>query len=126
MHMQDELAVILGAEASMLVFITTMTLRAKRMDVLSGRFFERPVVSPASNSHAPQWVRGYAQDLSRFARTSISVAKIPAKLWQWPGQTGSVQSSLRTRLRISSRLVGAHRRRPVTPVAHATVAKPHF
>lgn len=55
--MQDELVVILGAEASMLIFITTMTLRAKRMDVLSGRFFERPVISLAGNRHSPQWVR---------------------------------------------------------------------
>lgn len=118
LHMPDELIVILGAEASVLIFVTTMTLRAKRMDVLSGRFFERPVVSHASNSHSPQWVRGYAQDLSRFARMWISVAKIPAKLWQWLGQTGNVQSSLRTKLRIPSQLV-AQWRRPGAPVADA-------
>lgn len=42
--MPDELVVILGAETCLLVFTMTMTLRARRMDVLSGRFFERPVI----------------------------------------------------------------------------------
>lgn len=40
--MPVELLVILGAEASILGFVAAMTLYAKRMDVLSGRSFERP------------------------------------------------------------------------------------
>lgn len=49
--MPVELLVILGAEASILGFVAAMTLHAKRMDVLSGRSFERPIVSPGGNSH---------------------------------------------------------------------------
>lgn len=66
--MLDELVVILlGAEASVLIFITAATLRAKRMDVLSGRFFEQAATSPADNP--PLSVRDYARDLLRRART---------------------------------------------------------
>lgn len=51
--MADELMVILGAEVTMLIFVATMTLRAKRMDVLSGRFFERG----ATGKPPPIWVQ---------------------------------------------------------------------
>jgi len=50
-HMPVELLVILGAEASILGVVAAMTLHAKRMDVLSGRSFERPIVSPGGNRH---------------------------------------------------------------------------
>jgi hypothetical protein len=45
--MLEELLVILGAEAALLVFVTAMTLHVKRRDVLSRRLFKRPAVSPA-------------------------------------------------------------------------------
>lgn len=51
--MQDELLVILGAEATILASVAAMTLYAKRMDVLSGRSFERSVASPADNGPRP-------------------------------------------------------------------------
>ena len=47
--MPVELLVILGAEASILGVVAAMTLHAKRMDVLSGRSFERPIVSLGGN-----------------------------------------------------------------------------
>lgn len=42
--MPVELLVILGAEASILAFVVAMSLHTKRMDVLSGRSFEHPIV----------------------------------------------------------------------------------
>lgn len=45
--MPDELVVILGVEAAVLLFVAAMTLHARRMDVLSGRFFETAAASPA-------------------------------------------------------------------------------
>lgn len=54
-----ELVVIVGAEACVLVCIMAMTLRARRMDVLSGRFLQRPMVSPAGNRHSLHWIRSY-------------------------------------------------------------------
>jgi hypothetical protein len=36
LHMPEELLVILGAEAALLVVVTAMTLRNGRMDILSG------------------------------------------------------------------------------------------
>jgi hypothetical protein len=51
--MADELMVILGVEITMLIFVATMSLREKRMDVLSGRFFERG----ATGKPPPIWVQ---------------------------------------------------------------------
>ncbi|WP_453946711.1 hypothetical protein [Bradyrhizobium sp. USDA 372] len=53
-RMPVELLVILGAEASILGFVAAMTLHAKRMDVLSGRSFERPIVPHGRNGHPPR------------------------------------------------------------------------
>lgn len=47
--MLDELVVILGTEVSLLTFIAVMTLRVRRMDVLSGAFFEQSAIPPAGN-----------------------------------------------------------------------------
>src|SRR4051794_18890270 len=122
--MPDELVVILGAEASMLVFITTMTFRAKRMDVLSGRFFERPVVTTAGNRHSPQWVRRYAHHLHRLTRTWIDVARIGRPdLSQWLGLTGGLRSSLQTKLPRSWFV--ARSARPASPLA-GTTDRPSF
>ncbi|PJG50075.1 hypothetical protein CVM73_38330 [Bradyrhizobium forestalis] len=49
--MPVELLVILGAEASILGFVAAMSLHAKRMDVLSGRSFEHPIVPLRENRH---------------------------------------------------------------------------
>jgi hypothetical protein len=59
-HMPVELLVILGAEASILGFVAAMTLHAKRMDVLSGRSFERPIVSPGGNNRGARPIKRYA------------------------------------------------------------------
>lgn len=103
-HMPDELIVILGAEVCMLVFTMTMTLRARRMDVLSGRFFERPVVSPAGNRHSPQRVRRHAYDLLRLTRTWIDVDRIDrSDFSKWRGLARSLRSSFQTKLRSTAR-----------------------
>lgn len=61
--MPDELLVILGAEATILASVAAMTLYAKRMDVLSGRSFERSVAPPTDNGHPPRPVRRKPRDL---------------------------------------------------------------
>lgn len=61
--MPDELLVILGAEATILVFVAAMTLHARRMDVLSGRSFERSVASPTGNRHPLRPIRRKPRDL---------------------------------------------------------------
>lgn len=109
--MPDELVVILGAEACLLVFTTTMTLRARRMDVLSGRFFERPVISPAGNRHSPQWVRRHAHDLLRLTRTWIDVDRIDRFDFSlWRGLARSLRSSFQAKLRKPFRLTVRFRR----------------
>lgn len=111
--MPDELVVILGAEACLLVFTMTMTLRARRMDVLSGRFFERPVISAADNNHSPQWVRRYAHDLLRFMRTWIDVDRIDrSDFSQRLGLPRSLRSSFQTKLRRPFRFAARSRRPP--------------
>lgn len=75
--MPIELLVILGAEATILVFVVAMTLYAKRMDVLSGRSLEHPVVSPRSNRHRPRSIRQKARYFLRLSRRwgeSITIA----------------------------------------------------
>ncbi|MGY4594602.1 hypothetical protein ACVWXL_002348 [Bradyrhizobium sp. GM22.5] len=67
-HMPDELLVILGAEATMLVFMAAMTLHAKRMDVLSGWSLERSGVSPTGNTHPPRSIGRKPRDLMRLIR----------------------------------------------------------
>lgn len=61
--MPVELLVILGAEASLLGFVVAMNLHAKRMDVLSRRSFEPPIVSPWGNRHLAR-----SRDLLRLTR----------------------------------------------------------
>lgn len=62
-----ELLVILGAEATILVFVVAITLYAKRMDVLSGRSLEQPVVSPRGNRHRPRSIRQKARYFIRLS-----------------------------------------------------------
>lgn len=112
-YMPDELVIILGAEACLLVFTMTMTLRARRMDVLSGRFFERPVISPAGNRHSPQRVRRHAHDLLRLTRTWIDLGRIDRfDFSQWRGLARSLRSSFQIRLRKPSRVTARSRRPP--------------
>jgi hypothetical protein len=105
--MPDELFAILGAEAALLVFLAAMAVHAKRMDVLSGRHFERLAVSATGNGPPPLSVRAHARNLLRLARkwartrartlirTWGSVAKIaPPSLSQWRDPIRSSQSSL--------------------------------
>jgi hypothetical protein len=71
---QNELLVILGAEASLLVFPAAMTVYAKRMDVLSGRSFERSVVSPTNDRHPLRPFRRESRDLLLLIRRLIDLA----------------------------------------------------
>lgn len=112
--MPEELLVILGAEATLLVFVTAMTLHLKRMDVLSGlhrraarRFAGR------HNKPLPHSVRARAWALLSLAKTWIGIGRLtPANLWRL---LGSPQSSL-TKVRKLSTLV-ARTWRPETPRA---------
>lgn len=71
--MPVELLVILGAEASILACVAAMSLHAKRMDVLSRRSFERPIVFPRSNKHLARSIRRKARGLRRLTgRWAIS------------------------------------------------------
>ncbi|MCA1362890.1 hypothetical protein I6F14_16205 [Bradyrhizobium sp. IC3069] len=82
--MPEELLVILGAEAILLVFVTAMTLRSKRMDVLSG--LHRRAVSWSACQHsepAPYSVRARAGALLSALPTWIGTARLtPANLWR--------------------------------------------
>ncbi|MEZ2144061.1 hypothetical protein AAE026_17525 [Bradyrhizobium sp. DN5] len=69
-----ELTVILGAEVTMLIVIAIMTLRAKRMDVLSGRFFERG----STGKLRPIWIRTWA-GAQEFHRSILRRWKVAAK-----------------------------------------------
>lgn len=73
-HMPVELLVILGAEALLLGFVATMRLHARRMDVLSGRSFERPIVSRGEKRHPARSLRRKLRDLPRVTgRWTISL-----------------------------------------------------
>jgi len=63
--MPIELLVIVGAEASILGFVVAMTLRAKRMDVLSGRSLEQSAISARRDRHSPRPIGRWARDLLR-------------------------------------------------------------
>ncbi|MEY9183922.1 hypothetical protein ABIG06_005497 [Bradyrhizobium sp. USDA 326] len=67
--MASELMVILGAEVTMLVFVAIMTLRAERMDVLSGRFFERGATGQRRPIRAQ--TRGGGEECGRMAGNFI-------------------------------------------------------
>lgn len=75
--MPVELLVILGAEASILGFVVAMSLHARRMDVLSGRSFEHPIVSPAGNEHPARSSHRRARDLLRLIGRAISSRSFP-------------------------------------------------
>ncbi|UPJ60712.1 hypothetical protein [Bradyrhizobium sp. 192] len=66
--MPDELLVILGAEATILASVAVITLYARRMDVLSGRSFERSVASPTRNRHPLRSIRRKPRGLLRLIR----------------------------------------------------------
>jgi hypothetical protein len=68
-----ELLVTLGVEALILVFVAAMTLYARRMDVLSGRTFEKSVVARLDNEHPPRSLRRRARDLLPLIRRWFSV-----------------------------------------------------
>ena len=77
--MRDELLVILGAEAIILVFVAAMTLYARRMDVLSGRSFERSVASPTRNRHPFRSIRLKPHDLLRLIRRCNGLVTLSAR-----------------------------------------------
>lgn len=118
--MPDELLVILGAEASILVFVAAMTLYAKRMDVLSGRSFERSVVSPTGNRHPPRSILRKPRALLRLIRRWVDLTTFaPANLLRRPDITRMPRSSLQIRPQTPSRPV-TRTRRPATPAADAS------
>jgi hypothetical protein len=85
--MPEELLVILGAEAALLVFVTAMTLHIRRMDVLSGQPLERPAASPAGERFSLRSVRARTWDLLRLTRW-VGVARIKPPM-------GSLRSAAR-------------------------------
>lgn len=106
--MPDGLLVIVGAEASILVFLAAMTLYAKRMDVLSGRSFERSVVSPTDSRHPLRPIRRKPRDLLRLLRKWIDLAALaPPDLLRRPDITRTPRSSFQTRLQTPSGLCRA-------------------
>lgn len=118
--MPDELLVILGAEATMLAFVAAMTLYAKRMDVLSGRSFERSVVSPTGNRHPSRSIRRKPRDLLRSVRRWINLSKFARpNLLRRPGIARTPLSGLQITPQTPSRLVTRFRR-PGTPAADAS------
>ena len=94
--MPDELLVILGAEATVLVFVAAMTLYARRMDVLSGRSFERSGVSPTTGTwHWARLLRRTTRGLLRLVRRWSSRTTFPpANLLRGPDITRLRQSVL--------------------------------
>lgn len=115
-----ELLVILGAEASLLIVVAAMTLHARRMDVLSGRSFERSVVSPTGTRH-PQPGRRHARDLLGLIRRWIRVAATGrSNLLRQPDLARRLRSVLQTRPQTPSWLM-TRSRRPDTLVAEGSV-----
>lgn len=118
--MPGELLVILGAEATMLVFVAAMTLHAKRMDVLSGRSFERSVVSPTANRHPLRSISRKLRDLLRLVRRWDGLTRFaPPNLLRRFYITRMPRSGLQTRQQNPPR-VGMRFRRAGTPAAVAS------
>lgn len=123
-NMPGELLVILGAEATMLVFVAAMTLHAKRMDVLSGRSFERSVVSPTGNRHPLRSISRKTRDLLRLIRrwnglTTFARLNLLRRFYI----TRMPRSGLHTRQQTPSRL-GMCFRRAGRPAADASACAP--
>lgn len=122
--MPGELLVILGAEATMLVFVAAMTLHAKRMDVLSGRSFEQSVVSPTGNRHLLRSISRKPRDLLRLIRTWNGLTAFdPPNLLRRFYITRMPRSDLQTGRQNPSRL-GMRFRRAGTPAADASACAP--
>lgn len=106
--MPEELLVILGAEAILLVFVTAMTLHLKQTDVLRGlhrpaarRFDGRP------NSSSPSSIRARVGALLPLTKTWMGVGKLaPANLRRL---LGSAQSSLTKAQELSTLVARAWR-----------------
>ncbi len=64
--MPVELLVILGAEASILAFVVATSLHTKRMDVLSGRSFEHPIVPSEENRRSARSPDQHTRGLLQF------------------------------------------------------------
>lgn len=107
--MPVELLVILGAEASILGFVAAMSLHARRMDVLSGRSFEHPIVSPSGNEH-PAWSsRRRARDLLRLIGRTISSRSFHP-ISSGPLMASMLRPILQTRLQTPARVETGPRR----------------
>jgi hypothetical protein len=97
----QELLVILGAEASILVFVAAMTVYAKRMDVLSGRTFEQSIDAARGRVHSPPPRR--ARDLLPLIGTWLDVAATDrSNLVQRPDLTKTPRSPRQSRSRTLS------------------------
>lgn len=118
--MPDELLVILGAEAIILAFVTAMTLYARRMDVLSGRSFERSLVSPTGNRHPSRSMRRKPRDLLRLIRRWGDFTTFAAlNILRRPDITRTQRRGFQIRPQTPSRRVMRFRR-PGTPAADAS------
>ena len=118
-----ELTVILGVEAAVLVFVAAMNLRARRMDVLSGRFFETPAASPGRSGWTRS-IRAPARHLQQLTRSWARVARMML-MNLWPSRAGARR--LRSRLQARTRLLSrseARARRSNAPGASGHAAVP--
>jgi hypothetical protein len=105
--MIDELLAILGVEAALLVFIATMTLRQRQMDVLSGRYFERPLVPPDDGSDRPRRIPARARALRGGTKTSAATARI--QLCRFSPRAGLRRTLRRVLQRVMIRSRGSSR-----------------
>jgi len=110
----DELVIILGTEATLLIYVSAMILRSKRIDVLSGRFFERPVTPPAGNRHLLRAIRYCAHDLSRLTRAVPNIVRIHlSDLSRRVAPSGRLRSGIQATMRRSSYLGRSPRSRRI-------------
>jgi len=115
--MPGELLVILGAEATILVFVAAMTLHARRMDVLNRRSSERSAVSPRL---LPRSIRRKQRDLLRLIRRWVDLTTFaPLNLLRRPDIFRTLVSTLQSRRRTPIRLV-TRTRRQGPPAADAS------
>ena len=122
--MPVELLVILGAEASILGFVVAMSLRARRMDVLSGRSFEHPIVSPAGNEHPARSSHRRARDLLQLIGRTISSRSFHP-ISSGPLMTSMLRPILQTRSQTPARVeTGPSRTGRPTPFARDRPAEP--
>lgn len=112
--MPEELLVILGAEATLLVFVTAMSLHRKRMDVLSE--LHRRAARGVAGRHSkpsPHSVRARAWVLLSLPKAWIGIGRLtPANLWRL---LGSARSSLTEARKLPTLVARFWRPAPLEP-----------